>query len=127
METIQHLATHLQEVLILEAAQVSREHGLQKRDSKLAEGRFLQVMVVGCLAHPQPSLEQLAQIAAVCEAAVHPQAIDERLTETAAVALESAVGSGRATSRFGEALGPGDLPAVFGRPDPGQHRRDLAR
>jgi len=89
METILHLATHLQEVLIREAAEVSREQGLQKRDSKLAEGRFLQAMVIACLAHPEPTLEQVAQVAADCGAAVHPQAIDERFTETAAEALKA--------------------------------------
>ena len=44
-------------------------------------------LVLGCLAHPQPTLEQLAQTAASCGAPVQAQAIDGRLNDAAAKCL----------------------------------------
>jgi hypothetical protein len=87
MDTIRQVALNLQEVLLIDAADVARHTDFERRDSKLASGRFVQAMVLGCLAHPQPTLEELAQTAASCGAPVQPQAIDERLTDTAAACL----------------------------------------
>jgi hypothetical protein len=87
METIRQLAADLQELLLCDAAEVAQQCGFEQRDSKLAEGRFVQAMVLGCLAHPQPTLEQLAQTAASCGAPVQAQAIDERLNDVAAKCL----------------------------------------
>jgi hypothetical protein len=87
METIRQLAADLQELLLCDAAEIAQECGFEQRDSKLADGRFVQAMVLGCLAHPQPTLEQLAQTAASCGAPVQAQAIDGRLNDTAANCL----------------------------------------
>jgi len=87
MDTIRQVALNLQEVLLVDAAEVARQTDFERRDSKLSGGRFVQATVLGCLAHPRPTLEELAQTAASRGAPVQPQAIDERFTDSAAECL----------------------------------------
>jgi hypothetical protein len=78
----------MQTVLTTLADQAARASGFVRRESKLGGAVFAQTMVLGCLANPRTTLEDLAQTAAACGAAVHPQAIDQRFTPQAADFLQ---------------------------------------
>jgi hypothetical protein len=77
----------MQEVLTTQADQAAQQSGLRKRQSPLGGAAFVQGMVLGCLGHPLPKLDDFAQAAAACGTAVQPQAFDQRLTPQGAACL----------------------------------------
>jgi hypothetical protein len=77
------VAMLMQTLFFEDAPAVARETGFQKRASKLGPGQFAQAVVMGLLADPDSSLDELAQTAAQVNAPVSPQAIDQRFTPRA--------------------------------------------
>jgi Transposase DDE domain len=82
------VAQAMQTVFTTVAQAAADASGFVRRQSKLGGAAFAQTMVFGCLANPRTTLEDLAQTAAACGAAVHPQAIDQRFTPQAADYLQ---------------------------------------
>jgi hypothetical protein len=74
----------MQTLLTTTAEQAARASGFCQRRSKLGGAAFAQTLVFGCLGNPCTRLEDLAQTAAACGAAVYPQALDQRFTPQAA-------------------------------------------
>ena len=74
------VASLMQTLLLEDAESVARETGFQKRSSKLSASQFAQAIVLGFLADPDITLDELAQTAAQVDAPVSPQAIDQRFT-----------------------------------------------
>ena len=83
------IAGTVQQVLTVTAEEVARREGFGQRHGKLAGARFAQTLVCGFLAHPEASLQDLAQVAAMVAEPVTPQAVDERFTPEAADYLEA--------------------------------------
>lgn len=81
---VTQVAYAMQTVLTSAAEQAARDSGFCQRRSKLGGAAFAQTLVFGCLGNPCTKLEDLAQTAAACGAAVHPQALDQRFTPQAA-------------------------------------------
>ncbi len=77
------VAMLMQTLFFEDAPAVARETGFQKRASKLGPGQFAQAVVMGLLADPDSSLDELAQTAAQVNAPVSAQAIDQRFTPRA--------------------------------------------
>jgi Transposase DDE domain len=77
------VATLMQTLFLEEAPAVAQETGFQKRTSKLRPDQFVQAVVMGWLANPDSSLDELAQTAAQVDAPVSAQAIDQRFTARA--------------------------------------------
>jgi Transposase DDE domain len=84
MSMVTQIAQAMQTVLTTTAEQAARASGFCQRRSKLGGAAFAQTLVFGCLGHPSTRLEDLAQTAAACGAAVYPQALDQRFTPQAA-------------------------------------------
>src|SRR5262245_66228372 len=84
MSMLTPVAQAMQTVLTTTAEQAARASGFCQRRSKLGGAAFAQTLVFGCLANPDTKLEDLAQTAAACGAAVYPQALDQRFTPQAA-------------------------------------------
>jgi len=84
MSMVKHVAHAMQTVLTTAAEEAARASGFCQRRSKLGGAAFAQALVFGCLGHPRTRLEDLAQTAAACGAAVYPQALDQRFTPQAA-------------------------------------------
>jgi hypothetical protein len=89
MTTVTELNEVVQRVLIRAADAVSRSSGFTKRTSKLSGPAFVQTLVLGWLAHPQATLEELAQTAATLGVPISPQGLDQRFTKEAADFLRS--------------------------------------
>jgi Transposase DDE domain len=87
MTIVATVAQAMQTVLTTVADAAAHASGFVRRESKLGGAAFAQTMVLGCLGNPRTTLEDLAQTAAACGAAVHPQAIDQRFTPQAADCL----------------------------------------
>ena len=79
----------VQQILTLTAEDVARQEGFGQRLGKLSGARFAQTLVCGFLAHPEASLQDLAQVAAIVAEPVTPQAVDERFTPKAAEYLQA--------------------------------------
>ena len=77
------VATLMQTLFLEDAPAVAQQTGFQKRASKLGPDQFAQAVVMGLLADPDSSLDELAQTAAQVNAPVSPQAIDQRFTPQA--------------------------------------------
>jgi hypothetical protein len=77
------VAALMQRLFLEVAPAVARETGFQKRASKLRPEQFAQAVVMGWLANPDCSLDELAQTAAQVNAPVSAQAIDQRFTPQA--------------------------------------------
>ena len=82
------VASLMQELFLRDAEVLAKRTGFQKRTSKLCATQFAQVIVMGFLADPDITLDELAQIAAQLDAPVSPQAIDQRFTAEAVAFLE---------------------------------------
>jgi hypothetical protein len=89
MTTVTQLNEAAQRVLIQAAEAVSRTSGFTKRTSKLTGSAFVQTLVLGWLAHPQATLEELTQTACALGVSLRPQSLDERFTKEAARLLEA--------------------------------------
>src|SRR6476659_838287 len=77
------VATLMQTLFLEDAPAVAQETGFRKRASKLGPDQFVQAVVMGLLADPDSSLDELAQTAAQVNAPVSAQAIDQRFTPQA--------------------------------------------
>lgn len=84
MSMVAEVASAMQTLLTTVAEQAARDSGFCQRRSKLGGATFAQTLVFGCLGNPSTKLEDLAQTAAACNAAVPPQALDQRFTPQAA-------------------------------------------
>lgn len=83
------ISRRVQQVLTVTAEEVARREGFGQRPGKLAGARWAQTLVCGFLAHPEASLQDLAQVAATVAEPVTPQAVDERFTPQGADYLQS--------------------------------------
>jgi hypothetical protein len=82
METITQVSAAMQTVLTSLTEQADTELGYTKRPdlAKFSASTLVQTLVFGWLAHPDATVEQLAQMAATVGVEVSPQAIDQRFT-----------------------------------------------
>jgi Transposase DDE domain len=78
----------MQEVLTTVAADLAQAHGFRAA-AKLGGAGFARTLVFGFLAHPEASLQDLAQMAGVVAEPVTPQAVDERFTPRGARFLQA--------------------------------------
>jgi hypothetical protein len=80
----------MQQVLTEAAEQADAKLHYTKRPdrAKFSASTLTQTLVLGFLAHPDASLEQLSQTAASLDLDVSPQAIEQRLSEPTAALLE---------------------------------------
>jgi Transposase DDE domain len=91
METIAQVSTAMQTVLTTLAAEADVELRYTKRPdlAKFSASTLVQTLVFGWLAHPDATVEQLAQMAATVGVEVSPQAIDQRFTVATAALLRT--------------------------------------
>src|SRR4029450_54328 len=87
MTTIPQVARALREILTTTAAEAGRATRLVPRTSPLNGAPFSQTGVFGLLGNPRATLEELAPTAAALDVAISPQALDQRLTASAAACL----------------------------------------
>jgi hypothetical protein len=89
--TIAQLSATMQTLLTTTAEQVGAEQHFTRRPdiAKFTASTLTQTLVFGWLAHPDATVEQLAQTAARVGVDVHPQAIDQRFTLATATLLRS--------------------------------------
>lgn len=82
MTTLAHLSTTLQSVFTTIAQQADADlHYTRRPDiAKFSASTLVQTLTLGWLAHPDATLEQLAQTAARVGVTVSPQAIDDRFS-----------------------------------------------
>lgn len=83
------LAANMQALLIPLAETMAWQNGCCQRTSPLSGAALLQTVVLACLAHPQPTVEDYAQVATALGHPVTPQAIDQRFTPPLAEALQA--------------------------------------
>lgn len=88
MPTLPQVAQAMQEVLSTRADALARTTQFVQRTSPLGGAAFVQTLVFGFLANPNPALDELAQTAATLGVPVSPQALDQRFTPVAARYLE---------------------------------------
>jgi hypothetical protein len=82
------LAANMQALLTLTAEPIAWQSGCCQRTSPLSGAALVQTVVLGCLAHAQPTVEDYAQVATALDHPVTPQALDQRFTPQLARALE---------------------------------------
>jgi hypothetical protein len=82
------LAAQMQALLEQAAEPIAWQAGCCERRSPLSGAALLQTVVLCCLAHPEPTVEDYAQVAAALGHPVTPQALDQRFTPGLARALE---------------------------------------
>lgn len=87
MTTIPQVAEAMQTVLTTVAEQATRQSGAVQRQGKFSGATLVQTLVLGWLAAPDASLDQLCQTAVRLGVAVTPQALDQRFTPALAAAL----------------------------------------
>jgi len=97
MATIPQVAQAMQTILTTVADAAARATGFVQRESKLTGARFTQTLVLGFLANPQATREQLAQMAASLGLTISPQGLDQRMTESGAALLLEVVDAAAAT------------------------------
>src|SRR5262245_43692594 len=97
MVTIAQVSQAMQTVLTTVADSAARESGFVQRASKLTGALFTQTLVLGFLAEPQASREDLAQTAAALGLTISPQGLDQRLTESGAACLLEVLDAAAAT------------------------------
>lgn len=83
------LAAKMQALLDQTAEPIAWQAGCCKKKSPLSGAALLQTVVLCCLAHSEPRVEDYAQVAGVLEHAVTPEAIHQRFSPELAKALES--------------------------------------
>lgn len=95
MPKLSHLPTALQNLLSQSARLAGLESGFLLRRSKFSPELFVQTLVLGWLANPSASLQQLTQTAALTGTNLSAQALDQRFNPKAAhclkLVLESAL------------------------------------
>lgn len=84
MRTITGLAKKLQRLLSKRADELGRETGFVQRRSKVTGSKFSQIAILGWLAKPNGSLNELSQMAAGLGVEVSAQGIDERFGPSSA-------------------------------------------
>lgn len=91
MSTIAQISAAMQTVLTTLAEEADAELHYTKRPdlAKFSASTLLQTLVLGWLAHPNATVEQLAQTAARVGVDVYPQAIDQRFTLATATLLRT--------------------------------------
>ena len=87
MTTIPQLTQIVQEILGPVAHRAGRESGFVQRKSKLGGAELAQTLVLGWLANPQASYEELAQTAAAVGVTITAQGLEQRLGSPAAACL----------------------------------------
>ena len=87
MTSLPQVAAALQRVVTEVPAALARSTGFCQRTSKLTAAVFVQATVLGWLAHPQATLQQLTQRAAARGVRLSPQGLDQRFTPAAAELL----------------------------------------
>jgi hypothetical protein len=92
MPIVTRIARSLQSLLGPWAEEVARLVPVVKRRRKFSPATLAQSFVLGFLAKPHASDEDLARTAAHCGVAVSPQAIEQRFTDTMAAFLEALFG-----------------------------------
>ena len=88
MSILTDAAQAMQTVLTTGAEQAARDSGFSRRKSPLSGATFTQALVFGCIAQPQPTLEDFAHAAAALGHPVTVQALDQRFTPQAAACLQ---------------------------------------
>ena len=89
----------LQAFLETYAEEVGRETGFVQRESKLNSARFVQTMVLSCVANPEASLNQMVEWSDELGLALTAQGLDKRLNERAVSLLWRLVERGVASLR----------------------------
>lgn len=89
MPSIAEVAAQLTRVLETVPNQVARDTGCIKRQGKLTGAGLVTTLVLGHLATPDATLEELAQTAAATDIMVSAQAIDQRFTPELAATLQA--------------------------------------
>src|SRR2546423_2637357 len=87
MLTIPQVSQAVQTVLTTVADAAARATRFVQRQSKLTGALFTQTLVLGFLANPHATREQLAQTAATLGLTISPQGLDQRMTEAGAATL----------------------------------------
>src|SRR5262245_18125895 len=87
MTTIPQVARALREILTTTAAEAGRATRCVQRTSPLSGATCSQTLVLGFLGNPPAPLAALPQTAAALEVEIRPQALDHRLTASAAAGL----------------------------------------
>lgn len=95
MSTIPQVSQAMQELLTTtaEAADAKLHYTKRPDRAKFTAATLTQTLVLGFLAHPDASVEQLAQSAARVGVAVAPQSVDQRFTFDTAALLQEIVTS----------------------------------
>ncbi len=88
MTTIPHVARTMRTLLTITAETVARQTGCVQRRSKLTGAGLVQTLVLGWLAEPAATLQQLTQMAARLGITITPQALQQRFTAATAAGLE---------------------------------------
>jgi hypothetical protein len=84
-------AQELKQFLEREAEQIGREVGVVQRRSKLTGARLVQILVLGWLANPQASLNELVQVARDVGVEISVPALQQRITERTVALLQELV------------------------------------
>ncbi|MBV8077966.1 MAG: hypothetical protein JO284_16270, partial [Planctomycetaceae bacterium] len=86
-DTITPIAEAMQTVRDAIPEPQARATGFIRRQRKLTAAVFVKALVVGGLAHPKASRDDLARVAALVGVAIQPQSLEERFTPEAAELL----------------------------------------
>src|SRR5438067_8140369 len=97
MATIPQVSQALQTVLTSLADAAARATRFVLRQSKLTAALFTQTLVLGFLANPHSTREELAQTAATLGLSISPQGLDQRMTESGAECLLEVLDAASAT------------------------------
>ena len=88
MPTIPHVARTMRTLLTTTAETVARQTGGGQRRSKLTGAGLVQTLVLGWLAEPAATRQQLTPMAARVGSTITPQALQQRFTAATAAGLE---------------------------------------
>ena len=97
MPSLAQVSTALQHVLTTVAEEAAHEAGCVQRARCFTGATWVQTLVFGCLAQPEPSLTDLAQTAAALGVPVSPQAIAQRFTPATAACLRQVLAAATQT------------------------------
>lgn len=97
MLTIPQVSQAMQTVLTSVADTAARSSKFVQRTSKLTGALFVQTLVLGFLANPRATREQLAQTAVTLGLTISPQGIDNRMTMAGAECLAEVLDATAAT------------------------------
>jgi hypothetical protein len=106
MSTIPQVSQAMQTVLTTAAEAADRQLHYTKRPdrAKFSAATLVQTLVLGWLAHPDATIDQLSQTAARAGVEVSPQAIDQRFTFATADLLQSVLTSAVQQAISGDAV-----------------------